>query len=198
MSRSSMARVAAVAAGALASLAGAAFLRRRRLRKGGPMQDIKEIARRLTEDPWRGKLDEALKLVGDDYVGHLPGAPEPIRGKDGFREFVKRVPDGVPGLGDHRRRPDRRRRARRHTLDGARHEHGRADGHAAHRQAGDGERDHVLPDRGRQGTRGVGQLGHALADAAARRGARGCARAHLTRVCEGGPPPVGGPPRCPG
>ena len=96
MSRSSMARVAAVAAGALASLAGAAFLRRRRLRKGGPMQDIKEIARRLTEDPWRGKLDEALKLVGDDYVGHLPGAPEPIRGKDGFREFVNAYLTGFP------------------------------------------------------------------------------------------------------
>jgi steroid delta-isomerase-like uncharacterized protein len=96
MSRSSTARVAAVAVGALASLAGAAFLRRRRLRRGGPMQDIKEIARRLTEDPWRGKLDQALELVGDDYVGHLPGAPEPIRGKDGFREFVNAYLTGFP------------------------------------------------------------------------------------------------------
>jgi steroid delta-isomerase-like uncharacterized protein len=96
MSRSSTARVAAVAVGALASLAGAAFLRRRRLQRGGPMQDIKEIARRLTEDPWRGKLDEALELVGDDYFGHLPGAPEPIRGKDGFREFVNAYLTGFP------------------------------------------------------------------------------------------------------
>jgi steroid delta-isomerase-like uncharacterized protein len=97
MSRSSTARIAAVAAGAVAFVAGAAsFLRRRRLRRGGPMQDIKEIARRLTEDPWRGKLDEALELVGDDYVGHLPGAPEPIRGKDGFREFVNAYLTGFP------------------------------------------------------------------------------------------------------
>jgi hypothetical protein len=62
MSRSSTARLAAAVAGVLASLAGAAsFLRRRRLRRGGPM-DIKEIARRLAEDPWQGKLDETLEL----------------------------------------------------------------------------------------------------------------------------------------
>ena len=60
------------------------------------MQDIKEIARRLTEDPWRGKLDEALELVGDDYVGHVPGVPEPIRGKDGFREFANSYLAGFP------------------------------------------------------------------------------------------------------
>ena len=60
------------------------------------MEDVKEIARRLAEDPWRGKLDEALELVGDDYVGHIPGAPEPIRGKDGFREFVNMYLTGFP------------------------------------------------------------------------------------------------------
>jgi steroid delta-isomerase-like uncharacterized protein len=48
----------------------------------------KEIARRLAEDPWRGKLDEVLELIGDDYVAYVPGWPEPLRGKEGFREFV--------------------------------------------------------------------------------------------------------------
>jgi steroid delta-isomerase-like uncharacterized protein len=97
MSRSSMARVGAAATGAFAIVAGAAsFLRRRRLRRGGPMPDIKEIARILLEDPWRGKLDEALELVGDDYVGHVPGMSEPIRGKDGFREFVNMYLTGFP------------------------------------------------------------------------------------------------------
>lgn len=96
MSRSSVARVAA-ALGAVAFVGGvASSLRRRRLRKGGPMEDVKEIARRLAEDPWRGKLDEALELVGDDYVGHMPGAPEPVRGKDGFREFVNMYLTGFP------------------------------------------------------------------------------------------------------
>src|SRR5215207_10418120 len=97
MSRSSTARVAAAVAGALALLAGAAtFLRRRRLRRGGPMQDVKEIARRVLEGPWQGKLDEVLELVGDDYVGHVPGVPEPIRGKDGFREFASSYLAGFP------------------------------------------------------------------------------------------------------
>jgi steroid delta-isomerase-like uncharacterized protein len=50
--------------------------------------EIKEIARRLAEDPWRGKLDEVLELIGDDYVAYVPGWPEPLRGKEGFREFV--------------------------------------------------------------------------------------------------------------
>src|SRR5262245_48885670 len=97
MSRSSMARVGASVTGALAALAGvASLLRRRRLRRGGPMPEVKEIARRVLEDPWRGKLDEVLELVGDDYVGHVPGLPEPIRGKDGFRGFVNTYLTGFP------------------------------------------------------------------------------------------------------
>jgi steroid delta-isomerase-like uncharacterized protein len=96
MSRSSVARLAAAAGGVLAFLAGAAsFLRRRRLRRGGAM-DVKEIARRLAEEPWQGKLDEVLELVGDDYVAHVPGSAEPFRGKEGFREFVTTYLTGFP------------------------------------------------------------------------------------------------------
>jgi steroid delta-isomerase-like uncharacterized protein len=97
MSRSSTTRVAAAAAGALALFAGAAsFLRRRRLRRGSSMHDIKEISRRLAEDPWRGKLNETLDLIADDYVGHIAGTPEPVHGKDGFREFVSTYLTGFP------------------------------------------------------------------------------------------------------
>jgi steroid delta-isomerase-like uncharacterized protein len=94
MSRSSTTRLAAAAAGVLAFVAGAASLRRRR-RRGGAM-DNKEIARRLIEDPWLGKLDETLELVGDDYIGHVPGSPEPLRGKDGFRDFVTTYQTAFP------------------------------------------------------------------------------------------------------
>ena len=88
MSRTSTARLAAAGAGLLAFLAGgAAFLRRRRARRGGSM-DVKEIAKRLVEDPWRGRLDETIEFVADDYVAHVPGSIEPFRGKEGFREFV--------------------------------------------------------------------------------------------------------------
>jgi steroid delta-isomerase-like uncharacterized protein len=99
MNRSSTARVAAMVAGGLALLAGAATFLRRRLRRGGSMQDTKEIARRVLEGPWQGKLDEVLELVGDDYIGHVPGVPEPIRGAGGFREFASSYlaafPDGT-------------------------------------------------------------------------------------------------------
>jgi steroid delta-isomerase-like uncharacterized protein len=76
--------------------AAAAFLRRRRLARGGGMADIKEIARRLAEDPWTGKLDEVIELVADDYIGHDPSYPEPIRGKQGFRDFVQTYLGGFP------------------------------------------------------------------------------------------------------
>jgi steroid delta-isomerase-like uncharacterized protein len=50
--------------------------------------DNKEIARRLIEEPWRGKLDEVLDLVGEDAVAHVAGSPAPLTGRDGFRNFV--------------------------------------------------------------------------------------------------------------
>jgi steroid delta-isomerase-like uncharacterized protein len=103
MSRSSTARLAAAVIGVLAFLAGAASLRRRRLRRGGRM-DIKEIARRVIEDPWRGKLDEVLELVGEDAVAHVAGSPAPLTGRDGFREFVTTYltafPDGAITVDD--------------------------------------------------------------------------------------------------
>jgi steroid delta-isomerase-like uncharacterized protein len=94
MSRSNTARRAAAAAGVLAFLAGAAALLRR-LRKGGQMNN-KEIERRLAEDPWRGKLDEVLEFVADDYVLHVPGSAEPLRGKQGYRDFVSSYMAGFP------------------------------------------------------------------------------------------------------
>ena len=58
--------------------------------------DVKEIARRVAEDPWRGKLDEVLELIADDYVGYVAGSPEPLRGGDGFRNFVTAYLTGFP------------------------------------------------------------------------------------------------------
>jgi steroid delta-isomerase-like uncharacterized protein len=58
--------------------------------------DVKEIARRLAEDPWRGKLDEVLDLVADDYVMHVPGAAGPLRGRDGYRQFITTYLTGFP------------------------------------------------------------------------------------------------------
>jgi steroid delta-isomerase-like uncharacterized protein len=49
----------------------------------------KEIIRRLAEEPWRGNLDVIDEHVADDYVGHDPSQPEPLRGPAGVKQFVE-------------------------------------------------------------------------------------------------------------
>jgi steroid delta-isomerase-like uncharacterized protein len=76
------------------SIAGfIARLRRRSQRqaKGAPMgtETNKEIIRRLAEEPWRGNYDVVDEHVADDYIGHDPSIPEPTRGPEGFKEFVR-------------------------------------------------------------------------------------------------------------
>ena len=62
------------------------------------MPDPKEIVRRVTEDPWQGKVDEAVELIADEYIGHIPAAPGPFHGKAGYKEFISSYvaafPDG--------------------------------------------------------------------------------------------------------
>jgi steroid delta-isomerase-like uncharacterized protein len=70
-----------------------ARLRRRlqRRAKGAPMgtETNKEIIRRLAEEPWRGNFDVVDEHVADDYVGHDPSNPEPLRGPAGVKEFIR-------------------------------------------------------------------------------------------------------------
>ena len=66
--------------------------------------DFKEIARRVIEDPWRGKLEEVLEFIGEDAVAHVAGSPAPLTGRDGFRQFVTTYltafPDGAITVDD--------------------------------------------------------------------------------------------------
>jgi steroid delta-isomerase-like uncharacterized protein len=48
----------------------------------------KTIVRRLLEEPWKGELRVIDELVDRNYVGYDPSIPEPLRGPDGFKEFV--------------------------------------------------------------------------------------------------------------
>ena len=48
----------------------------------------KAIVRRLIEEPWKGDLGVIDELVDLKYVGYDPSVPEPLRGPDGFKEFV--------------------------------------------------------------------------------------------------------------
>ena len=48
----------------------------------------KTIVRRLLEEPWKGNLEVVDEIIDRNYVGHDPSLPEPLRGPDGFKEFV--------------------------------------------------------------------------------------------------------------
>jgi len=49
----------------------------------------KEIVRRVQEEPWRGNFDVIDEYVADDYVGHDPSQPEPLRGREAAKEFIR-------------------------------------------------------------------------------------------------------------
>lgn len=53
------------------------------------MSANKEIVRRVVDGVWRDRdLTIIDELIAEEYVGHDPTQPEPIRGRDGFRQFV--------------------------------------------------------------------------------------------------------------
>jgi predicted ester cyclase len=51
--------------------------------------DNKKIDRQLFEEPWKGNLDVIDKFVDSNYVGHDASQPEPLRGPQGFKDFVQ-------------------------------------------------------------------------------------------------------------
>ena len=60
------------------------------------MADAKLRVRRLLEEPWKGNWDVIDEVVASDYVGYDSGQPEPIRGPEGLREYVRAYSDAFP------------------------------------------------------------------------------------------------------
>ena len=53
------------------------------------MSANKEIVRRLVNGVWADRnLAIVDELIAPDYVGHDPTQPEPIRGPEGYKQFV--------------------------------------------------------------------------------------------------------------
>jgi steroid delta-isomerase-like uncharacterized protein len=45
--------------------------------------------RSIWEEVWnRGRLEAVDDILTDDYVGHIPAVPAPVRGRDGFKQLV--------------------------------------------------------------------------------------------------------------
>jgi steroid delta-isomerase-like uncharacterized protein len=62
-------------------------------------EENKAIVRRLNDEVWsKGRLEVIDELIADDFVATVVGAPEQIRGRQGFREFVVMYRTAFPDL----------------------------------------------------------------------------------------------------
>ncbi len=53
------------------------------------VEQHKTIVRRMLEEVWNGgNLAVVDEIVATDYVGHDPSYPQPIRGPEGFKQWV--------------------------------------------------------------------------------------------------------------
>lgn len=62
-------------------------------------EENKAIVRRLNEDVWnRGDLAVIDQLLADEFTTTVVGAPEPIRGREGFKHFVGMYRSAFPDM----------------------------------------------------------------------------------------------------
>ena len=62
-------------------------------------EENKAIVRRINDEIWsEGHLDVIDELIADNFVATVVGAPEQIRGPQGFREFVVMYRTAFPDL----------------------------------------------------------------------------------------------------
>ncbi len=62
-------------------------------------EENKAIVRRLNDEVWsKGRLEMIDELIAEDFVATVVGAPDQIRGPQGFREFVVMYREAFPDL----------------------------------------------------------------------------------------------------
>ena len=62
-------------------------------------QDNIAVVSRIWNDVWnRGDLDACDEILASDYVGIIPGQPEPIRGPEAFKQMVAAYRGGFPDV----------------------------------------------------------------------------------------------------
>ena len=63
------------------------------------MTDNVAIVSRIWNEVWnRGELDACDEILAADYVGIIPGQPEPIRGPEAFKQMVGAYRAGFPDV----------------------------------------------------------------------------------------------------
>ncbi len=58
--------------------------------------DNKEIVRRVLEEPWTN-LDVLDELIDENYEGHDPASPEPLRGVQGIKDWINQYRSAFEG-----------------------------------------------------------------------------------------------------
>lgn len=62
-------------------------------------EENKELVRRSNEEVWdKGNLDHLDDYVAEDYVEYNSASPEPIRGREGYKQNVEMVRGAFPDL----------------------------------------------------------------------------------------------------
>lgn len=63
------------------------------------VEQNRQMGMRMTRDIWnQGKLEVVDELLSNDYVGHVPNQPGPVRGPDGFKQMVQSFRTAMPDL----------------------------------------------------------------------------------------------------
>jgi predicted ester cyclase len=58
--------------------------------------DIKDISRKLFEEPWKGNFDVIDQYVDASYIGYDPTEPGTIRGPEGFKAQIQQYLTAFP------------------------------------------------------------------------------------------------------
>jgi len=63
------------------------------------MTDNVALVSRIWNEVWnRGELDACDEILAVDYIGYIPGQPEPIRGREAFKQMVAAYRAGFPDV----------------------------------------------------------------------------------------------------
>jgi steroid delta-isomerase-like uncharacterized protein len=62
-------------------------------------EEKRRVLRQVFEEIWsKGNLELVAAIYSPGYVFHTPAEPEPIRGREAWKEFIERIRSGFPDV----------------------------------------------------------------------------------------------------
>ena len=62
-------------------------------------EHLHRLVEALNARDWRAFDELVDEVVTSDYVGHLPGAGDPVRGPEGLKQYFRNLYESTPGFG---------------------------------------------------------------------------------------------------